>query len=345
MKIARIPLQPHSRFHFGMMKLDHDLALSDSSFFAHSDTLFSGLVNSYSKLSGAGQTLIDYFEREEIKVSSLLYYITDKTEQPTYVHFVPKPLFLEASSDKQKDGQHKKRNRIKFVSLGVVEKGFQADHWLEEDQFSILQDTFVITQEEKTALGLSPEEVKKISVAQKVFSPKSPQRAHSHNASIYYQTDLQIGDQSKVNVGWYCAYEAEGEAETAFKNALNVLAYTGIGGEVYNTGRTIPEKPDFTSLNFTPITSPRAWMNIALLNPQNVEEFQQVSFYQTVFRGGRMGTNDPDGKANVVSMIAEGALVTSNDVSGRLVELGLDEQDRIIYRNGKTLLIPIPYDV
>jgi hypothetical protein len=86
-------------------------------------------------------------------------------------------------------------------------------------------------------------------------------------------------------------------------------------------------------------------MNIALLNPKDSNEFEQVAFYQTTFRGGRTGTNDPQGHAQVVNMITEGALIYSETVSGRLLELGLDEQDRIIYRNGTTLLIPIPYEV
>jgi CRISPR type III-A-associated RAMP protein Csm4 len=346
MKIVRIPLLPHTRFHFGTMKLDHDLALADTSFLAHSDTVFSALVNSYSKLKESGEGLIDYFEEGAIKISSLLYYIASKTTPSSYVHFIPKPLFLEASNGKRQDGQHKKRNRIKFVSVGVLEKGFQADDWLEEDQFSILQDTFVITEEERNLLGLSKEDAKQITIASKVLSPKSPQRAHDYKASIYYQTDLQIGDQTKVNIGWYCAYEAEGDAELALMQAMNVLAYTGIGGEIYNTGRTISEKPKFTTLSLSPVTDDaKAWMNIALLNPKDTEEFNKISFYQTLFRGGRTGTNDPDGKAKVVSMIAEGAIITSNEITGRLVKLGLDEQDRIIYRNGKTLLIPIPYEI
>lgn len=345
MKIVRIPLQAHTRFHFGTMKLDHDLALTDTSFVAHSDTVFSALVNSYSRLHKTGETFIDHFKNGDIRISSLLYYLASKQEPSTCIYFLPKPMFLEASSGKREDGQHKKRNRIKFVSLGVLEQGFQADDWLDEDQFILLQDIFVITKEECVQLGLLGEDAKNVTIAKKVLSPKSPQRAHSHNASIYYQTDLQIGDQSKFDIGWYCGYEATGDAEKALKQAFNVMAYTGIGGEIYNTGRTIPAPPVFSTLSLPKITTPNYWMNIALLNPGNAEEFKKVSFYQTLFRGGRTGTNDADGTSKVVNMIAEGALISSSDVSGRLLELGLDEHDRIIYRNGMTLLIPIPYGV
>jgi CRISPR type III-A-associated RAMP protein Csm4 len=345
MKIVRIPLKAHARFHFGLMKLDHDLSLADTSFIAHSDTVFSGLVNSYSKLHESGEQIIDFFKSGEIKISSLLYCIGNKELPERQVYFLPKPLFLEAASSKRADGKHKERNRIKFISTGVLNAGFKADEWLEKDQFCILQGVFVITETERDFLGLSNESAQKATIAQKVLSPKSPQRAHSDNASIYYQTDLQIGDQSSFDIGWYCAYEAEGEAEIALKQAFNIMAYTGVGGEIYNTGRTIPEPPIFTNLDLVQTSPTTHWMNIALLNPKDSNEFEQVAFYQTTFRGGRTGTNDPQGHAQVVNMITEGALIYSETVSGRLLELGLDEQDRIIYRNGTTLLIPIPYEV
>lgn len=345
MKIARIPLQAHTRFHFGVMKFDHDLALADTTFYAHSDTLFSALVHSYDRLHESGEQLIDRFRDGSLKVSSLLFYLRSKNKPEVSVYFIPKPLFLEARSGKRADGRHKERNRIKFVSLGVLEQGFRADDWLEQKAFHVLQKSFVITEAEREALGQTPADLNDLRIAEKVLSPKSPQRSHVQNASIFYQTDLQIGDSDQLEIGWYCWYEAEAEAEHMFKQALNVMAYTGIGGEIYNTGRTIPAAPEFSSVVLPEVTTHRAYTNVGLLNPKDAEELGKVSFYQTAFRGGRTGTGDPNGKAKVVNMIVEGALISSESVRGRLVELGVDEQERTIYRNGTTLLIPIPYEV
>lgn len=106
MKVVRIPLQPCSRFHFGELKLDHDLALTDTSLFAHSDTLFSALVNAYSSFADGAEDFIMRFRPDggSIKISSLFYYLQNNEER---VYFLPKPVFLDIESPKTVDGNHK----------------------------------------------------------------------------------------------------------------------------------------------------------------------------------------------------------------------------------------------
>ena len=63
MKVARIPLRPYTRFHFGELKLDHDLALTDTSLYAHSDTLFSALVNSFAAHTDDASEFVENFKK------------------------------------------------------------------------------------------------------------------------------------------------------------------------------------------------------------------------------------------------------------------------------------------
>jgi len=337
MKIARIPLKQYSRFHFGELKLDHDLALTDTSVYAHSDTLFSALVNAYSRIKEQADDFVDSFRTNQISISSLLLYAENKQSGNT-VYFLPKPAFLAINIPKDKDRTHKKKNRIKFVSIGVWKNGFQTEHWFDETQYQVLQDnTFVMTKSEFDALDIDASTV----LVRTTIRPKSPIRAEEDQA-IYYQADIEIVGNENTKIGWYFCYEAEGENELQLKLATNVMAYTGIGGEIYNTGRTIASNPEFKNIPFEVPEGNHQYSNIGLLNPTK-EEFTQVEYYSSTLRGGRLigrsGTF-----AEVVRMIEEGALLTSNEIKGRLVPLGEDEQERTILRYGKPFIIPMPYD-
>ncbi len=336
MKIARIPLRPYSRFHFGELKLDHDLALSDTSLFAHSDTLFSALTNAYSVYADGATSFIDYFKNGELKISSLFYYLQSDSSK---VYFFPKPVFLAIQSPKTKDGKHKKRNRIQFVSTGVWKNGFEADQWFDKEKYKVIQQIFVMTTEEYGRLNLSDS----FSIAKIVLNPKSPKRG-PEGASIYYQADIELGGDNSVQIGWYFIYEGVGKAETDLKIATNIMAYTGIGGEIKNTGRTIEKPPEFDELPFEYSPQDHTYINVALLNPKDQEQFRKVKYYRTLLRGGRLLHGNEKTHTNVVRMIEEGALIQSADLEGRLVALGSDENGRTIYRNGIPFLIPVHYD-
>lgn len=333
MKIARIPLKEFSRFHFGEFKMDENLALSTSTFFAHSDTLFSALVTGYSRFTGDADDFVMRFENEEIKISSLFYYLKSKDE---YIYFLPKPDFLAIYSPKSEDGLHKKRNRIKFVSRQVWENGFDAELWFDKNKYRIIQEEFVVTEDEFDLLGLDDKTI----IAKQVMRPKSPMRV-PEDMKIHYQTDVEIGNNNNLEIGWYFAYEAENNAEIELFIATNIMAYTGIGGEIYNTGRTIKSKPEFDNLTNFDFEDSEKWINISLINPVDDAEFSKIKYYSTMLRGGR---KVPSGNAKVVKMVKEGALIDAEDVRGRLVDLGIDINEKIILRNGISLLIPVKYE-
>ncbi len=339
-KVARIPLKSFSRFHFGELKLDHDLALSDTSLFAHSDTLFSALVNGYSRFANGADDFINLFKvNGGIRISSLFYYIENiDGENTERVYFLPKPVFLDIESPKTSDGSHKRLNRIKFVSTGVWQNGFEANRWFDEidPAHFIVQNMFVMTKREHELMGSPTLD----DIVTTVLSPKSPKRGEDGQA-IYYQADVETGSNVNVIIGIYFLYEAEGQDEIELKIATNVMAYTGIGGEIKNTGRTVRSQPEFDILNMGPSETQSVYVCVSLLNPQE-EELNKVIFYSSTLRGGRLLGNSKD-HSKVVRMIEEGALLKSPDIKGRLIELGPDEHGRIIYRLGTSFLIPVNY--
>lgn len=343
MNIARIPLQPHTRFHFGEFKIDNNVALSHTSVIAHSDLLFSSLVNNYLDLSGNADDFVRQFVSGKAKISSLYYYLKNLTNQEI-VYLLPKPVFLDLFS--KRDGHHKLRNSIRFVSKGVWEQGFDSNEWLDDTKYRLFQNKeILLTLSEYQKLNLSDEShfVYKI-----VDMPKSPireviKKPGDKDPSIFYQADVEIGKIPEIEIGLYFLFEADEEMIRKIKTAVNIMAYSGIGGEKNNTGRTmgLPVFDESFSIAFISNNASfsNGFTNISLLNPKDEEELQNVSYNQTFLRGGR----ETGSRAyKVIRMIKEGALL-QQEVEGRAVEIGTDRNGIPALRNGICFSLPIKY--
>ncbi len=342
MKAIRIPLKPHMHFHFGEFKIDNNVALSNTSLFAHSDTLFSALVNVYADVFGNADRFAADFRDGVLKISSLFYYLK---KGDYFVYLLPKPVFLDIFSPR--DGNHKLRNKIKFLSKGVWEKGFVASDWINGTEYRLIQNQDILfTREEYEKLGLNEDD----SVFTIVDIPKNPIRVKTQGSknesdeSIYYQSDVEIAEIEGVELGFYFVFEVVPEFKTEeLLKVLNVLSLSGIGGEKTNTGLAMrpPEIVDFI-LNVTGESSMLSgFTNISLLNPGDRQDLENVVYSQTVLRGGARYTGNLPLK--VVRMIREGALLKVDSVSGRLVETGMDFQGHAVLRNGKPFVLPIKY--
>lgn len=332
MKIARIPLQAGSRFHFGEFRIDVNVGLTSTSAYAHSDTLFSALINCAASL-GFADDLVKAFDMLNINISSLFYYLK---RQETVIYFLPKPVFIE--TDNKIDGNHKKRNKIKFVSFGAWVDGLKQSEWLKSDKYVIIQDEFVLLKTEYNCLFIDADETK-VRVYEITQSPKSPIRKIK-DESIYYQTDIIISDNgTNVETGFYFFYETENEeTEYWFRNATNVLSKTGIGGEHNNMGQKMDD-PIFSEVNFGKINNSN-FTNISLIGPSNVEEYNNIELYKTIIRGGRQLASGS--RYKVVRFIQEGAkLKFGSTITGQLIAIGKDDENNTAYRNGKAFLIPV----
>lgn len=330
-KLVKIVPRPYSRFHFGQMKMDHDLSLSDSDSFCRSDTLFSGLINSYSKVYDSADSFVEAFRDGKIIISSLFYFIEKAGEDAIFL--LPKPSFLSLYIKKEADGSHKKLGKISFVSKKVWEQGLKITEWLDETKYKLIQNKIIVTAEEYKTYNFSEKD--------KIFElhsmPKSPIEGDK-NASIFYETDVVLHSLENATIGLYFMYECDEVFEVELRNAINILAFSGFGGEISLIGRTIQIAPELgTEIEFM---NGEKFSNLSLYNPNDAEEFKNCQFYETFLRGGRRKTQN--NHTMVVRMIEEGALFTSSEIKGRMVNLGDHEINaNPILRNGMPLLIPI----
>ncbi len=327
MKIAKIPLEPNSRFHFGEFNIDVNIALSSTSNFAHSDTLFSALINSYN-LVGDANSFVKQFINSQINISSLFYYIKRGNKQ---ILFLPKPVFLEI--DAPNDGHHKFRNKIGFISLSIWNQGFNQNEWT-TDKYRVINNKFLLLASEYDTL-IKNLNITNLDIFSVVQTPKSPIR--NSEDSIFYQTDIEIAnnESEEIKIGFYFYYNAEEDAEIMLMDATNLLSKWGIGGEKNNMGRVLGD-PIFE--NFVFDKPSEKYTNISLVSPKNLDDFNKIKYYKTIIRGGRKLRSGKQYKT--VRLIKEGAQVL-RDLEGQYIKIGTDSNNNPALRNGKAFLIPV----
>ena len=334
MKVIRIPLEPHSHFHFGEFKIDSNVALSSTSAFMHSDTLFSAMVNTCAKVDDHADSFVKLFKQGSINISSLFYYLK---KDDVIVYLLPKPGFIDIFSPQ--DGNHKLRAKVNMVSLGVWEKGFETKAWTDSENYRFLQNQeIILTSEEFDMIGLREADW----IYNIIDIPKNPIRKMNETDSIYYQADVEIGKIEYVEIGFYLFFDSNLEFnENELKKIVQILRYSGIGGEKNNTGRTMqePVMDDVIMKISDDPTLSEGFTNVSLLNPEE-PDLSQIEYSQTLLRGG--GHNGKE-ILKVVRMIKEGALFKSPKVKGRMVAIGTDLDENTVLRNGRAFNVKIKY--
>jgi CRISPR type III-A-associated RAMP protein Csm4 len=332
MKIVRFPLKPLSHFRFGEIALDNKSNLATTSAVAHSDTLFSSLINNYSQFQSKSETdaFVGDFLSGLTKVSSMNYYI--KTSQST-VYFLPLPLSYKTQS--LNHDYFKALKKIEYISTGAWESITNVEDFFNLSICVIIQGKFVLLKKELANIDYT-----QIEIFNKLTQPKIPIRDSSPEATIYFETDIEIADNknigSELTIGFYFLYEST--AETRLKNATNYLGLNGIGGG-RSTGSGVlsaPEFDDVADFDFASLKS-TSFCNISLIIPNDNSEFEQIDIYEVAVRGGR---NMDYGKQKFVRMLYEGAIIKSK-IEGQIVKTGIDENGNSIYRYGKAFLLPV----
>lgn len=334
MKAIKIPLQPHSHFHFGEFMVDGNVALSTTSVFAHSDTLFSALVNTYADAIENADKFVELFKNEKLKISSLFYCLTKNNET---LYLLPKPVFIDMFSPR--DGNHKLRAGVKFVSLKVWEEGFGANKWFTEDSgYCYFQNNeIVVTKNEFASFGLNSKDV----IFNVVDVPKSPIRKSDDDEAIYYQTDVEIAIIKDVQISFYFLVENENAADfNTLLQVVNIMSFSGIGGEKNNSGRQMG-LPQEVELKFN-VREPNNFCNLSVFNPASQDELDKTIYQQSFFRGGNEYSSSADVK--IVRIIKEGALISSNLVKGNIPVVGIDREGHSMLRYGMAFLVPIKFE-
>ena len=270
MKIVRFPLKPMSHFHFGEIAQDEKSNLATTSVYPHSDTLFSSLVNSYAQAFESNEVdlfINDFIDRATV-ISSMFFYLNI---EGAYTYFLPKPLSYNTKSIGR--DYYKKLKKIEFVSTSVWESVTDPNDFFNPDICSIIQEKFVVTKGE-IALNL----INEVKIYSKITQPKNPFRKEDDKQSIYFETDLEIADNTKnakpIEIGYYFLYKST--HEDRLKVAINLMSLSGIGGgRSTGTGVLgIPEYEDIRSFDFSS-TQTKINCCISLAIPENPIEFEK----------------------------------------------------------------------
>ncbi len=114
------------------------------------------------------------------------------------------------------------------------------------------------------------------------------------------------------------------------EEAIRLLGLGGIGGG-RSTGTGELNASVFSDNHpFNKLPKAKQFCCVSYAIPASEEEFGKFDLYNTKIRGGRKMDN---GKQKFVRMIEEGA-VLSGYAKGKLVEIGTDEQENRVLRNG-----------
>jgi CRISPR type III-A-associated RAMP protein Csm4 len=331
MKVVRFPLKPTAHFHFGEIAMDEKSNISTTSSFPHSDTLFSSLVNNYAQVHDKNEVdkFVEDFENGKNLISSMFYYL--KVNE-AIIYFLPVPLSYAIQEINRE--YYKKFKKIEFISIGVWNTIKLTNDFFKQDICSIIQDRFVVLNDE-----ITPELSNKVSVYSKITQPKVPIRWLDENAAIYFETDVEIADNSKlssaVEVGYYFLYTSDQEKELI--EAIQLLGLSGIGGG-RSTGTGELSNPVFEADHpFIMKSSSGSYCCLSFAIPAEEDEFRKFEYYETRIRGGRkMDT----GKQKFIRMIEEGAIV-SEPVNGKLALIGTDDHGNRVLRNGYCFLLPL----
>ncbi len=341
--------RPNSLFHFGKIALDENTSLDDTSTYLHSDTLFSAIINTASKISNksAVDELVDAFKEDKIKISSGFYCLEIAQK---YIYFLPKPYSYNTLANAE---NQKAIRKIKFISKRVWEEGILPKDW--DIQCITIQNKFLLHKEE-LGLNISKAEMQKLNIYRINSLPKVKVHKRITTDALYYQTSLQLanniieqknGQKVPVNVHFYFLADADANASyfTLFFDALRLLADGGIGGErMVGCGHFLGVDMDTlelkteteTETETEPKPTPASYYaTLSLSNPKTTE-LPNYLCYDIVTRGGRPTIKD--GVLKRVKMIAEGA-ITKEKVSGQIPSISVTQNPFL--RNGKSFCIPI----
>ncbi len=346
MQAIKLICPPHNRFRLGMR------GLATTSEWLHSDTLFSGIINTHALLFGESETtgLIDRFRERKIRLSSAFPLVELSSVGSSVVHlfFLPRPFCHNKpqQSERAEPGVKKKIKQLKYLSLQVFEAMLQTAT-KEQDEitfaFDLLElpklgEGFVISKEEQDRLlqiGCSnPEHIIPIST----HETAKVNLQQVENAGPFYETDLYLnrGMISKQKVVWQTHFyfllehELQEEELKQFFAALNLLGDEGIGGE-RSTGAGCFDGFEFLQFQWR-LDGPYQ-TNLALVSPRP-DELSQIVSYEAIIRGGSFlsGDNSNTKRKQSLRMIREGSIFREK-MSGALVEIGQLDQ-RPVYRNG-----------
>jgi len=300
---------PGTRFRFGealgaFKEEKHNLQKS-TSYYLHSDTLWSALVNAWALCAS---TTVDSFIFEckngKFKLSSAFYCVEYKGN---YVYFLPKPVSLNLF---QHDDP-KKLKKIKFISKGVWDSGLIPKDWFNAQKCTLLQNESIVALKSE------------IDTPIELFTTETLPKTHARDVtdrekSFYYETNLFLSHSENHKTNWFFLMEnnLSENLQNDFQTAMRALVNFGIGGERTSGCGSLSEF-QAVEVDFIPVDTSNYRASVSLIVP-NENGLSKNALYQVIKRGGRFLENGMC--LPMIQMLLEGA-VFDTEITGKIVTL------------------------
>lgn len=327
---------PKSHFHFGMAVQDNLTALNQTDLIQRSDSMYGALVSTFALVDQSKSTTFANGFDEHIRISSLYYCFRNKRSKDT-IYFLPKPTCWDGYSVDNK----KLLKRTQFISKGIWESCRNPMEMLDSKKVKYL-DKFACLKDELDEIEWKDEKLPEI--VNMVTLPKVHIREEVNR--IYYASFVELGDNGpNFEVCLYFLYEVNGadeQLQSNFKTAVQLLTFTGIGGERSSgNGQFLGFEETTVELS---VGEGNAFVTSSITIPSEKEQFEDFLAYKVLYRGGRrLGESTGDSSyLKAVPSIEEGALV-AKPMTGMVADIGY-EGENSYRRFGKCFSLPINTD-
>lgn len=293
--------------HIGLRRLDR------TSNIIHSDTLFSALSNSLTKLFG--EEKFDLFEKNLV-ISSVFPGLRLSKD----ILLLPKPEIPIKTSEED----HKKYKKLQWISLDALKKLLENfDKNLKQislqnvEEFKFLNPRTLITKSEFEEIGeeiyfMSTILEPKVRVSRETYYKANADEEKSYT-TLYFQENLELhpiklSNGKIITPFLYFLKMKNDEIEELFTPSLNLTIEEGLGGE-RTTGKGIFDTFEKEELEVP--ENGEFEISLSLTFPKR-EEVDNLIYYQLVKRDGFIYYQKPTGyRKKTHYKIAEGALVRS----------------------------------
>ena len=332
-----------------------ETSLESVSPYLHADTLFSALCNVYAQVHDDAEGFINLVQSGRLRFSSGFFAVECSWLPGRYLYFVPRPPLRYGKGE----ADPKKLRRIKFVSLGVLDRigrelrmGEIPATDVDLTALPTLGAAFACTPEElgpDAPAGLdearfhSVETETHVKVHQLTRTDALYQEANLTFRTARLDTSGTPEAAAHVRGHFYvlCKHALDPDEWRRFLGCVRILADEGVGGS--RSGgcgqfEAVEVRDD------VPVpASPRAalFLSLAPTVPEDENAFTAARVYDLTTRAG--GHAGP-ARHRRVRMIREGALF-ARPIGGRLVEVTPDPGEvrlpHPIYRSGLSFTLPL----
>jgi len=310
MKFNIVKLEVKSPVHFGIKPG----ASETTEKFPRSDTIYSAIINNSVKLYG--KEIADKI-KDKIKVSSGFPYIARGNKE---IYYFPIPL--------NQFSENKEIKKRTYISKDIFEKIIAGEK--EIDDFKELLN--------------EPERFVKIA--------DNPHSSVSRNCNgvleyfYFYSTEI-FYNREKVD-GYYFIYEIDDSIDKIFRNTLELVKDTGIGG-LRTYGKGLIEKLEYGDISIKTPEKSNYYVSLSFYYQSGKDKIDYTkSYYKIIRRGGYIYSyNAKPYLKKEINLLAEGSVLFSQSEKpeGILVDVTPDIfREHKVYKNGYFIGIPVKGD-